>query len=167
MWLSLWLLASLSACGWHLRGSQTVDLALPPLYLQVEQGSAELLREVATGLKASQVEVVANRSAARMVLTLERERSDRRVLSVDGRGNVQAYELLYRLVFSVRDSDGKLLLPSETITFQRDYSFDEAEVLAKSKEQTQLFDMMRRNAVQQLMRRLQSLADHGAGSGAD
>ncbi len=163
----LWLLVSLSGCGWHLRGSQAVDLTLPPVYIQVQQVSTALLREVASTLKGANVAVVPVKTEAQMVVTLERERSDRRVLSVDGSGNVQAYELQYGLTFSVRGATGKLLLPSETLTFQRDYSFDETEVLAKTKEQQQLFDMMRRNAVQQLMRRLQGLAEGGAVSDAD
>ncbi len=161
--LGLWLIVSLSACGWHLRGSQSLDLALPPLLLQAQGVGPELLRDVARELRSADVAVVESKGEARMVVTLARERSDRRVLSVDGSGKVEAYELQYELTFSVRAATGELLLPSEMIRYQRDYSFDEADVLAKTKEQQQLFDMMRRSAVQQLLRRLQSLAESGAG----
>lgn len=150
------LLATLGGCGWHLRGSQTVELSLPPVYLQAEHISQALRLALHRRLLANDIKLLKQRELAEIVLTIETEKSDRRVLSLDRSGKVQAYELQYSVRFSVKTIEGEWLLNSETLSTQRDYSFDESDVLAKNKEQEELFTVMRTNVVDQLLRRLQS-----------
>ena len=159
--LLLWIVvaALVQGCGWHLRGSQQLELALPSLYLDARQGSAELQRELVHALDGAGVERVQNRSEARLLLRIDGEERVRRVLSVNGSGRVREYGLQYRLTYSIIEA-GEALIDHETISRQRDYLFDENDVLAKDQEQAQLFDVMRTNAIVQLMRRLQSVASH-------
>ncbi len=147
---------SMTGCGWRLRGSSMLDVSLPPLQLQFQQGGAELRRELSQSLESSGVSVT---DAAELVLVIHRESQGRRVLSVNSSGKVNEYELQYELLFSVRDGE-ETLVSNQRIRQQRDYQFDEAAVLAKGEEERRLFDFMRRMSIQSLMRRLQSLVSN-------
>lgn len=156
------LCSSLTACGWRLRGSLDTDLVLPPMHVQYHSASSELKRELNQALESSGVDLQANADDAELVLELHSENRGRRVLSVDRSGKVSDYELQYTLTFSVRDNAGKALIINEQINQQRDYSFDESAVLAKSEEERRLFDFMRRMSIQTLMRRLHSINEKRA-----
>ncbi|ALP52033.1 hypothetical protein Tel_02140 [Candidatus Tenderia electrophaga] len=155
------LVLGLSACGWHLRGSQTMDVSLPPVYLEFHNASAELRRDLNQTLASAQVNVVNQAAQAGLLLTIHNEQRGRRVLAVDSSGRVSEYELQYTLTFSARDRGGKVLIPQDSIVQQRDYRFDESQVLAKGEEEKKLFDFMRRMSIQALLRRLHAL-DIGA-----
>ncbi len=148
------LLQSLQGCGWRLRGSSDIELAVPSVALVFQGASAPLQRELRQALAASGVQVVAD-AKADIKLIVGRDSQGRRVLSVGSAGKVSEYELQYQLVFSIFGQNGKLLV-KDVISQQRDYRFDEAQVLAKGDEERQLYDFMRRSAVQSLLRRLQS-----------
>ncbi len=149
---------SLNGCGWRLRGSLDSDLVLPSMHVQYQSVSAELKRELTQALKSTGVELLAKADESELLLVLHSEKRGRRVLSVGSSGKVSDYELQYTLEFSVRDNAGTALISNEQITQQRDYSFDESAVLAKSEEERKLFDFMRRMSIQTLMRRLHSLS---------
>lgn len=160
-WVAVILVLGLSACGWHLRGSQTVDVTLPPVYLEFHNAGAELRRDLTQTLESANVSLVKQPADAGLLLTIHSEQRGRRVLAVDSSGRVSEYELQYTLTFSARNNGGDILMPQDSIVQQRDYRFDEAEVLAKGEEEKKLFDFMRRMSVQALMRRLHAL-DNGA-----
>jgi len=155
--LLLALVASVvTGCGWRLRGSSNVELELPDVSLQYQSASAVLQRELNKAFTASGVQLVSADKAG-IKLVIHRDSQGRRVLSVGSAGKVNEYELQYQLEFSIRDQADKLLV-QDVITQQRDYAFDESEVLAKGDEERQLYDFMRRTAVQSLLRRLQGVA---------
>lgn len=153
---------SLSGCGWRLRGSLDTDLVLPSMYVQYHSASSELKRELNQTLESAGVDLQANTDNAELVLVLHSENRGRRVLSVNASGKVSDYELQYTVTFSVQDNAGNALISNEQINQQRDYSFDESAVLAKSEEERRLFDFMRRMSIQTLMRRLHSINEKRA-----
>ena len=69
-------------------------------------------------------------------------------------GKVSDYLLNYSVTFSLTAADGKVLLPSQVIKLQREYTFDKLNVLAKEREDEFLRREMRRDAVQQILRLL-------------
>jgi LPS-assembly lipoprotein len=103
------------------------------------------------------VTLAKSRTDAPLILVIQNETQQRRVLAVGSAGKVSEYELQYQLKFSVRDQTGKEVIAPDTISQQRDYSFSENEVLAKGEEEQQLFAFMRSMAIQTLLRRLQGL----------
>jgi len=147
------LVFSLSGCGWRLRGSQEVDVALPSMQLHFQQASADLKRELTQSLQSAGVDLNSN---AERVLTIHTENQGRRVLAVDSSGKVSDYELQYELLFSLQEGK-QVLISNERIRQQRDYQFDENAVLAKGEEEQRLFDFMRRMSIQSLMRRLHAV----------
>lgn len=148
----------LEGCGFRLRGSIGGDVALPPLYIE-SSGNNPFVTELRQALGNSQTEVVAVRAAAALIVGVGAEQLDRRVLTVDTSGRVQEYELHYAVSFAVNDAAARSVLAAQTITQRRSFEFTGADVLAKEAEEAQLYRDMRRSAVQNAMRRLQTLAD--------
>jgi LPS-assembly lipoprotein len=72
-------------------------------------------------------------------------------------GDVEEYELQYRLEFDVKGSNDQQLLPRQSVDAIRAYTYDTEQVLAKEREQERLYREMRQDLVNALLYRLQSI----------
>lgn len=152
-------------CGFHLRGSggESRVLAIQGVYLQEGPATGPLAVELRRALKESGATLADRRDRAKVVLELRGVQRDRRVLSVGTAGTVQEYELHYGVTFAAQDGRGHALLQTQSINLLRDLTFSEADVLAKGNEEDRLYQTMRDDAIQQIMRRLESaLNKHAA-----
>jgi len=139
----------MAACGFHLRG--VADLAFNKLYIK---GSSSISKDLVSSLKTNGVSVVKEPEEAEMMLDLMGDGQEKRILSLGGTGSVREFELFYRLKFRLRDASSELWGPEQLIEVRRDFSYLDTELLAKSYEEAQLYEDMRRDATRELMRRL-------------
>jgi LPS-assembly lipoprotein len=149
------LAASLSACGFQLRGS-TGQYSMPfrSIYLAFDDASAlgtELRRNLRAGDK---VDVVPDPAKADARFDVLSENRGKAILSLNSQGRVREYLLTYTLVFTVRDAKGAELLGPTEISLKRPLTFNESQVLAKEQEEALLYRDMQTDLVQQIMRRL-------------
>lgn len=159
--LALGLTVLLSACGFHLRGSNgSFMLPFATMYIDLPDTSP-----LAIGLKRyiraiGSTEVVGTKDGADAVLEVladpERNRT-KTILSLNKNGRVQEYQLGYSINFRVLDKAGNQLLAPTTISLVRPITFDESQVLAKETEEAALYRDMRNDLVQQIMRRLAAI----------
>ncbi len=149
----------LSACGFHLRGQESANLPASLTTLRLSAPAyAPLTVEMRNVLKGQAgIKVVEDLDASVATLTLAGEQIGSQVQAIDISGKVSDYLLNYSVTFSLTAADGKVLLPSQVIKLQREYTFDKLNVLAKEREDEFLRREMRRDAVQQILRRLASL----------
>jgi LPS-assembly lipoprotein len=143
-----------AACGFHLRG----DVAYPfsTLYINAPANmpfATELKRTLAG---SSTLKLADSAAAAEVILDLPSVTDDKQVLSLSGGGRAREYALTKRLTFALHDTSGKDWLPAAEIVVRRSYTFNESEVLARESEEAKLFKEMQTDAVQQVIRRLQS-----------
>lgn len=150
----LLVLVALEGCGFRLRGSLGEFESIPPVYVQGTDPAVIDLRQF---LRSAGSEVVNAPAQAGLIVTIDDVVRSRRVLSVGARGRVEEYELVYQLRFHADDDEGERMIANEVVTLTRTFAFDETDVVAKSGEEEFLFREMQRNAVMQVMRRLQSL----------
>ncbi len=148
---------SLSACGFHLRGSEQGGAPLPPVVIAGEAGGLHL--ELRARLRAAGGEVVETLAAAQWVVRLLSEERERRVLSVGSSGTVEEYEIHYAARFAIEDKAGQTRTGPETVSQVRSYAFSESAVLGKDAEQEALVNDMRREVAWQIVQRLRSLAE--------
>lgn len=112
-----------------------------------------LADELTILLEGGDITITSDRPDA--ILVIEREHTDRRVLSVDSNtGKEREHELSYTVVFRVVSADGKELLPPKTINLLRDYVFDEKALHGTNWEQGVLFQEMRRTAANRIFQYL-------------
>lgn len=152
------LLLSLSGCSdWHLRGTRTDVVPVKRIYLSA--GSArQLRRALIQELRYAGVGVTQKRSTAEATIELLDEDFDRRVLSVDpDSGKVREVELGLEVKFSVRDANGKILVPVEKLSWVQDFVFDESSLLGTNERESIIERELSQDAAQAIILRLEAL----------
>jgi LPS-assembly lipoprotein len=151
----------LSGCGFHLRGTGSYQFpeSLSTLRVVVagSQAAYDPLRAEMEDALRSQAGVTVTGDPEAPALILSRESTDSQVLAVRATGKAAEYRLRYELGFELQDAQGGELAPRQVLRLVRDYTFDPLNVLAKEREEQELRESMRRDAVQQILRRLSKI----------
>jgi len=144
------LCAALAACGFRLRGQQTFPFETISVPSQSPLG-VQLQRNIAAA--SERTKVVPSVTDADAVLSVLAEQQEKVILSLNSQGQVREYQLRYRVVFRVSNPKGGDFIAPTAMLLTRDITFNNA-VLAKETEEAQLYQEMRADMVQQIMRRL-------------
>ena len=88
------------------------------------------------------------------MLNIVLEAPEKQILTLGGSGRVSEYQLRYRVSLRAYDLKQRDWIPAEELTLRRDYVYDDTQILAKEAEETLLYQSMRSDMVQQIMRRL-------------
>ena len=150
------ILCMLAACGFHLQGRQPLPAQFTNTYVDTQDEQTDFVQDLRKALIASQVNVIRTKGSAGATITVHEDELTERILSVSARNIPTEYELTYRVKFSVL-SEGRTLIDNEEISATRDISFDEAQLLAKEREQEILREALARDLVALVMRRLAAL----------
>jgi len=158
---ALCLVLSLSACGFHLRGSNG-SFMLPFATMNIDlPDSSPLAIDLKRYIRAiGSTEIVDTRQAADATLEVVADPEKTRtktILSLNSNGRVREYQLGYSIQFRVVDKAGNQLLGPTNIGLTRPITFNESQVLAKETEEAALYRDMRNDLVQQIMRRLAAI----------
>ena len=94
--------------------------------------------------------------AADVIVRVRNDRTGRRVLSVSSRNTPVEFEVFYLVAYSI-DRGQAEVVPSQTLELTRSFSFDEADLLAKDREEDILREAMARDLAGLVVRRLGSL----------
>ena len=158
-YLIIVLFFTLSACGFHLRGSQQkTSVEISNVFVS-NIGGESIAREVKLQLAGAGARAVASADKAKFVLRLEKEFFNRSVLSVSAdTGKVEEYQLTLAVSLTLIDSKGKELISGDEIRLVRDYTFDEDAVLGKFEEEKVLRDELVSQAASEIIRRLNAEA---------
>ncbi len=151
------LVVSVSACGYQLRGKIDLPEGLKSIYLQ--GGSAQLKKKVKQTLRASGGQLVDVIGDAGLIVSIKKEKMDRRVMSLSSTGRANEYELIYKLDFTLLDKEGKPLSELQRIEINKYYFNNQDEVLGKNNEEQVIRDEMYRKAVQSIVNRSRIVLD--------
>lgn len=146
----------LAGCGFHLRGSQSVNL--PPAYQTLRFNAPAAYTETASLLQNALIEragVRIKNDNSLPVFVLMGEAFERRVLSVNVvTGTATDYLLVYRLSYGLQDARGKDVMPVKQIYLQRDFRYDASDALGMQRESERLQNEMRLSAVDRVVQQL-------------
>jgi LPS-assembly lipoprotein len=143
--------AALAGCGFRLAGSQRLPPVLAKPYLSVKDPYTDFSREFERELKSSGALLQDGRQDATATIEVTRDVIEQRTLAVSARNIPTDYELRYTVTFDVKGPDADIL-PPQTLTLSRDYSFEENELLAKEHEADILRGQMARDLATMAMR---------------
>jgi len=148
---------SLGGCGdWYLRGTRPSAVAIESAHVSAAT-APRLRRALIRELRYSGV-AVGSQAGSQAIIHLVDESYDRRVLSVDpDNGKVREIELGLEVNFSVRSKDGKLLVPSEKLTWVQDYVFDENSLLGTTERASIIERELAEDAAQTILVRLETI----------
>lgn len=142
----------LAACGFHLRAQ--AGMPFETLYLDATNPGTPFIAELRRNLEANQVKLVNSAGQADVILNIVTEFPEKQILSLGGSGRVTEFTLRYRVSLRAYNLKQQDWIPAEDIVLRRDYSFDDTRILAKEAEENLLYQSMRSDMVQQIIRRL-------------
>jgi LPS-assembly lipoprotein len=144
------LLLLLVSCGFHLR-----EVTPIPFKSIRVLGSTQISEPLKTLISQQGITVV-NDSAlpAELELELIREESEKRILSLSGQGVVREFELYYRVQYRTRVAGRPSWEAPLIMESRRDYTYSDANFLAKQAEEKRLNQGMQFEVMQGIMRRL-------------
>jgi LPS-assembly lipoprotein len=140
------------ACGFQLRGAN--EFTFKSIYVN---GSTQITKALNKALVANNVVVTTDPSAAEMQIDLMKEESEKRILSLSGGGVVNEFELYYRVIYRTKSAKDALWSQPQTMEARRDFSYSDANLLAKQSEEKQLNLNMQKDVTQSILRRLSAI----------
>ncbi len=147
------LITCLIGCGFHLRGA--ADLSFHTIFIQ--GNTLVISKNLNKTLHTNGVKVLETADNAEMLLEMIGEESEKRILSLSGKGKVNEFELYYRVHYRTKFAGTELWSPVQTIEARRDFSYSDANLLAKQTEEKRLNENMQSDVISGIMRRLSTL----------
>src|SRR5574340_361007 len=123
----------LTACGFHLRGQ--AGMPFETLYLDAANPGTPFIAELRRNLEANKVRLVSSAEQADVVLNIVFEIPEKQILTLGGSGRVNEFQLRYRISLRAYDLKGNDWIPAEEIILRRDFTYDDAKILAKESEE--------------------------------
>lgn len=152
--LAAGLALGLVGCGFKLR--QSASLPFDTLYNGLGDGSLSIEFERQVRL-ASGTLLVRDPTAAQARLLLVQETRAKEAVSFSPIGRPREFQLNYRVVFRVLDSDNVEVLRPTTIALRRYITTSDIELLSQQLEEEFLYREMQNDMVQQMLRRLAAI----------
>jgi LPS-assembly lipoprotein len=162
-----WLLAatsgvtSLAGCGFELAGTGSLPGQMAKTYLDTTEPNSDFFESLREALRSRGLEIVASEAEAGARLVISEDQTGQRVLSVTARNIPREYEIFYTVTFALT-TDSEALIEPVSLVATRNYTFDETEVLAKSREERILRRALADDLARQVLRHIESVANRTA-----
>lgn len=153
--LLLMLALALCSCGFALRGSDAVSANFSALTLNLEQPNSELARLVQRSLDSAGIDTSPALRSQVPTLSLGSEQVISRPVTVNPRARAAQYEIRLSVPVSLV-SGGEFLIPQQNLMVERRHFEDIANIAGNREEVEIITAEMRRDLVNQLMRRLEA-----------
>jgi len=154
--IMLFAVLAVSGCGFHLQGRQPLPTQFEYTYIDTTDEQTDFVQDLRKALIATGSKVIPTKGSSGATISVHEDELIEKILSVDARNIPSEYELTYHVKFSVHSGE-KALIDHEEISVTRDITFDEAQLLAKEREQEILREGLARDLVAMVMRRLAAL----------
>lgn len=148
--------ASLVACGFHLQGAFVAPAGMERTFIATGDRYSPFYRALRSELRAAGVELSDSASDATATFTVSFDDTAQRVLSVSARNVPTEYEVYYTITYGL-ESGPDILLPQQTLTLTRDYTYDSTLVLGKAREEELLRDAIVDDLVRIVMKQISTL----------
>lgn len=148
----------LSGCGFHLRKEMTLPAAMQQVHVESTSGGP-LARDLASALARSGASISDRAGPGIAVLAISANRVSTDVLSVSGAARANEYSLRHHVEFSLRDGEGRSVIPLQTIELSREFTFDATQALGVSAEIDLLTKELERDMVDAVLRRLEIMGE--------
>ncbi|MEM9057209.1 MAG: LPS assembly lipoprotein LptE [Pseudomonadota bacterium] len=128
---------AVAACGFQLRGEQTLPEVMAVTYVDGPDRESLLFETLVEALKRTDIQITDDASEATAVLMLVQDIAGQRVLSVTTQGNPEEYELYRTLQYELVAGE-ETLVRSLPITVTRDYAWVETDVIGTQRQAQRL-----------------------------
>lgn len=144
--LLLLVATSLSACGFQLRGQ--TNLSVKTLQVDGLEGT-RFQRYLVRYLEVNGVKVVQENGEAKLII--KNEGRQRNIVTFSATGRAREVEIVYSVLFSLKDLKGDFVIADTTLTQNRDMTYDDDQILGKEAEENRLYQEMERDIARQIL----------------
>ena len=156
--VSIFIIFTLAACGFQLRGTYLDELQDANIFISARSASA-INREVRMQLQQAGIKLTENPATADYTINLKGEQFNKEVLSVSPvTGKVEEFEIIYRVEMDIIDSKSSDVLRSDILKNRRDYAFDELAALSKYEEEEIIRNEIIKDTASQIIRSLVAIS---------
>jgi LPS-assembly lipoprotein len=148
----------LAACGFRLAGTGTLPAVMATTYVETTERNSEFFESMREALRLRGLEIVDVPEKAGARLIIIEDSTGQRVLSVSARNTPREYEIFYAVTFALQAGPDNLI-ESESLVVTRSYTYDETQVLGKSREERVLRQALADDLARQVVRRIEALTD--------
>lgn len=158
------LVLSLTACGWHLRGSESasgVTAYTNPLNLVITSTDdhGPLVNSLRQSLHTYNITEVDSGTTGAYRLDLKDLKLDKRAAGVGSDALVNAYELILFVDYQISSPEKVLTSPNTRGSISRTYNFEVNQANFSEQEEALILREMHRELAQQILRRLKVLSN--------
>jgi LPS-assembly lipoprotein len=139
-----------------LQGAFTAPTGMERTYIAASDQYSLFLRQFEAQLRSAGVELTDSAADATATFTISFDDTSQRVLSVSARNVPTEYEVYYTLTYSL-DAGATNMMPEQTLTLTRDYTYDSTLVLGKAREEELLRDAIVQDLVRIVMKQISTL----------
>jgi LPS-assembly lipoprotein len=143
-----------AGCGFHPRGSAALPPAMAVTFIQSSDPFSSLVDDFSAALQVHGVKVTQDRSEATAILKILDNDIGTRVLSVNTAGKVLEYDLEQTIRFTVVMPGNEVLVPEQSVSLNRDYTYSSTDVLGKHRERKVVLSNLQTNIVNLAMLRI-------------
>jgi LPS-assembly lipoprotein len=156
------LVLTLSACGWHLRGSAAGEdkLAMTkPLDLVIvtKDDHSPFINALRQSLPGYKINELTTANATSLTLNLSREVLDKRTAGVGSDALTSAYEIILRMDYSISNASGVITPIDTSARTSRTYNYNVNNANSAAQEEELVLREMRRELAQTILRRVKNL----------
>lgn len=149
-------LFGLIGCGFQFRDQNALPPGLRTLYLQTANPYGSLEAELRQTLRASGVVLVDNKKQAPVTLQLSNPVRTNSSATVGPSSQSRVYTLVYSVIFTLANSDGKLFMSPQTLTAVRTLTLAANQLLQSNNQLATLNKEMEREIIDHLYNHLRS-----------
>lgn len=146
----------ITACGFHLRTQALFPTALNPLYIQSGQPYSPLTLELKQILQSQGIKLVERRQDAKYTLEIRDQSTSTATLSQSASSSTTRYILYYHVTYAITLQNGTVVFGPKTITSQRNYTVNQAQVLSSDAQVASLTSEMQHDTISLMFDQLSS-----------
>lgn len=149
-------LACIAGCGFRPSGIVEFPQDVQLVHVETANRYSPFYRELTAALRADGRRLTADPDEADTVIDIRRDETGQRVLAVSARNVPREYDIYYIVRYAVR-RDGIEVMAPQTLTLNRDYTFDETRILGKAREEDALRQWLAAELVRLVTREMAAL----------
>ncbi len=143
-----------SSCGFHLRGTQSMEASLSDIYIVSADRFGSFYQNLVRTFNQSDIAVTDSPAESEYQLTIGRERNTKRAIGTTKTISVAEYEIRVEVSIGLLSSSGEVVIPQTIVGTERTYRFDSVSLVGSNAEEALLLEEMKIDLVAQILRRV-------------
>ena len=150
--------ASLTACGFHMRGEVKLPAGLQRVRVQIADPFSPLKRDLEAALRRGGATVEENAGVGIADVVISAVSLGPVARSVGANAYVNEFSMVYHVEVQITDAANKVVIPKQVIEQSREFTFDQTQAIGTTAEQDEIKKEMERDMVQAILRKVDAAA---------